>query len=182
MNFLTDEQIEKVDAIYRSLDIHYERDYDIDTQTATVIGSCSAFAGFRFRASAAPHEDDKELATSTTGINIAEMKVNILILSALFAHAKEDDEDYEIVKLAKEEAEAVLKEYIASKHAFFNKIKENREKGGRTPTSFENLGDLLKDVPLEKKEQIFSEIYSGVKEEQERINAQIESTKPKGEK
>lgn len=179
MNLLTTEQIEKVEELYRSLDIHYERDYNEETLVSTVVGACSAFAGSRFKATAKVHKDDEKFATSTTGINIAEMKVNILILSELFAHTKEDSEDYEIVKLAKEEAETVLKEYIKSKDAFYRKVEENRAKGGRTPTTFENLGDLLKDVPQAKREEIFTQIYSGVKEEQARINEEVEKQNPK---
>lgn len=179
MSSLTiDEKIEKIDALFDGLEVAFSRKYDEDKMLSTVDAYSPKFPGIVFTGYSKAHKDDVDFATELTGLNIAELKA----LKKLYKHvATQSGEFGELGQLAYEDTVEVLSEYIESKDKFFRQVEKNRANGGRTPTVFEDLGDLLKDVPLAKKEEIFAQIYTGVIEEQQRIKAEVEKTNPKGE-
>lgn len=127
----------------------------------------------RAKGVAQAHPDDKNFATEKVGLNIAQLKAY-----EKFYHKKAKQQLTEAEKLRKqakilEEAAALnlvksinfqkdKQSYVENKDNFFRKIEANRETPYE-PTSFENIGDMSKDLTISEKAKIAKQIMDGGK-------------------
>lgn len=144
--------------------------YDAEKMKAEVVLYDSK-TGIRARGVAVCHPDDVAFATEKVGLSIAESKAYIKFYekrsklqaktaAQLRSAAAEQDKAYTLNMLQAAEVERSLGDYLIHKDDFFRKIEANRENPHQT-TTFEQLGDLTKDMSIDQKATIAKQIMEG---------------------